>query len=167
MEYENQQAPLKTVITIKSITPNPNFPGFNVETLEGEKYQFGQTKKDGTPTVAFQQFTKIRPIAGDKFEIYYQEKESKPYLNKGTQKMMTTMNRYITKFIENVEGNPVKPLPQAPQSRMPEDDERLDIILSKLDKIIKILGEPVSDEEMAKEITMTEEEQSEIDSIPF
>jgi len=108
MTYEQQQPSLRTVITIKTISPNNFFPGFIVETMEGDRFQFGQTKKDGSPTVAYQQFTKLRPIAGDKFEIFYQEKESKPYLNKGTGKMVTSMNKTITKFIVDGEGNPTK-----------------------------------------------------------
>jgi hypothetical protein len=101
--------PLKTTITIKSIIPSDKVPVFNVETEEGERYQFWKTKKDGTNTVAFQQFSDKRFIGGDRLEIFYNETEGKPYQNTHTGKMVTSTNRIITKFIEDSEGNPTKP----------------------------------------------------------
>ncbi len=117
--------PLQTQITIKSIVPSDKVPVFNVETMEGEKYQFWRTKKDGTNTLAYQQFEEKRFIGGDKLAIFYNEVPGKPYINKFTNKEVTPTNRIITKFIMDGEGNPAVTMsPQAPQAPLHISNEQ-------------------------------------------
>jgi len=167
---------LSTVITIKSITPRPieslNTTVFSVETMEGEKYQFWQYKKDRSETVAFQQYTKLRFLAGDVLEIKYSESEGKPYLNKHTNKMVTPMNKTITFFSKEDDYTPKRVQPI--QEKL--TDDRIGIIIENTDKILSILeGQknkvaevslPTID--IAEEIpTPKEDDGFDMDSIPF
>lgn len=126
---------------------------YKIKDEEGKSYSFFDSKKDGNQTKAYQQFLDLK--VGDRVGIAYKEEEG--VYNGKPVKYKTVM--YFTDA-RNVSQD-------TPQQRLPEDDARLDLILTKLDKIIRLIGEPVSDAEMAEEIPMPEEEPSEIDSIPF
>lgn len=125
---------------------------YKIKDEEGKSYSFFDSKKDGNQTKAYQQFLDLK--VGDRVGIAYKEEDG--VYNGKQVKYKTIM--YFTDA-RNVSQ-------EAPQSRLPEDDARLDIILSKLDKIIKMIGEPVSDEEMAKEFPLPKEEDI-TDQIPF
>lgn len=112
---------MRKTIQVTSVASTPK--QISIQMATGEVYKNGEPKmekygiwlndQDGNPSRAYTQYQKLRPIAGDKFDVEVFEKESSFTNQQG--KLINFTQRTINFFYVDGESNPVVS-PQATQA---------------------------------------------------
>ena len=122
---------------------------YEVETQDGQKYSFWETKKNNTLTKACEQYQKFRFIAGDHVEIAFKETPTS-YQNSKTGETIHKTNKGIVYFKTEEGGNaptaPVRPverpIPVVQPIKPDNTAQRLEAIEKDIKNIKEFVGFP-------------------------
>lgn len=99
------------------------------------KYKIWVSKKDGTPTKAYQQFQKIRPVVGDILEMEVEEKDAEyngfPYVDRTVSYFI--LDEHGTPPMAITYNQPPKPSPRSNSEPTSELEEKIRQAFAKRD----------------------------------